>query len=619
MTIPAGAVAGSGTVSGRVVRAPAPAPTGMILLGEAYEFEVSGTRLTRPVTVSLPVDLAAQDGYPPAALLVYFDTSTHAWTPVPAVYHADTHMMVAQTPHLSNWVLETVAGSLKNWVLGTFKSFIGVNDVAAQPSCPGTAQATSAGITVVSSSGSLVKWCVGDQDGQAVLQVADDRAFAVEIDYPSGWAVERDAWPDLDSAAVDGVAGFLSVAPRGEKAVIVPGGESVTFTAAPGASGQAQVDPSSEAYLVSALLYGVGTLVSTTEELPWISKPTPGAALSTIQHLFDLKDCVSSMESLDRQNVTSVSSAVGLFWNDLQSVSSCLGDAWETAYGTAGAVTQFLVSTFEWLMDGLKLISQGIGGAIESAVYWQAYRITLTSPAVQPVFGSSAIAEAVSACTASNAPGIGTATIPAKIRLTTPETVPTTAGVYGASVLDGSGSPVPYYLIAPAGLACQSSVSTDGSIAVTAGSSGNRVAYAVPGGATINAMLGAAYIPAVSAYLDGQGVLTGSPSALAGQSTSPVPTGASNVYLTFVRDPQGQGVQGAINAPGGPSVALVAARITDGTTNVAAETIDCTTASGTATCTAALTYFLQQYALGAGLTEQEVATAARTVRALAAA
>jgi hypothetical protein len=388
VTIPAGAVAGSGTVSGKEISAPAPAPTGLTLVGATYQFEVVGTRLTKAVTVRLPLTIGVQDGYPPAALVVYFDTSKHGWTPVPATYDASAHMMVAQTSHLSIWGLASVTHALENWALGRLKTFLGVNDVAAQPSCPGAAQAASDGITVHSSSGSLVKWCVGEQNGEGLLTVTDDRAFAVEVDYPANWVVHREGWPDLDSAVVEGVAGALSPAPRGEKSVIVPGGESVDFDVAAGDSGQAQVTPSAEAYLVSVLLYGVDTLIMTTEKLPWVAAAEPGAALSVIHHLFGLKDCIASVHKLDASEITSPSAALSLFWTDMQAMSSCLGDAWEAAYGATGELTHFLVDAYEWLLNGRDLVYQGIGGIIESVVYWQSYRIELTSPAVQPVLGN---------------------------------------------------------------------------------------------------------------------------------------------------------------------------------------------------------------------------------------
>jgi uncharacterized protein len=29
--------------------------------------------------------------------------------------------------------------------------------------------------------------------------VADDRSFAVEVDYPGAWSLSRDGWPDIDT------------------------------------------------------------------------------------------------------------------------------------------------------------------------------------------------------------------------------------------------------------------------------------------------------------------------------------------------------------------------------------------------------------------------------------
>jgi hypothetical protein len=263
----------------------------------------------------------------------------------------------------------TFAGEERHLLAALF----GVGSTAAQPSCPGNAAA--AGIRVASSSGGLVKWCVGEQDGNAVLRVADNRSFGIEVDFPSGWTVSRDGWPDVDTAIATGIASLLTVAPPGEKKVIIGGGDTVTFSIPPGASGVATATPSSEAYLWSAVVYGLGTLVRTTEAVPFAAAVATSTLVKVIQLIFAAKDCLSSFQGMAGTAVTSVSGAVSLFWQNLTLAAGCLGDEWQEAYGATAGITSYVVGVFLWLINGLQLIGGGVYELIESGAYWNGYQI----------------------------------------------------------------------------------------------------------------------------------------------------------------------------------------------------------------------------------------------------
>jgi hypothetical protein len=391
VTLPAGAVRGRGTVSVRQIAPPKPAPSGMLLLGHTWEIEVSGSKLTGSAIVRLPappVPGTSGESQPDVVLVAYFDTATQAWTPVPAAYDAATRTAVVSTPHLSIWSvisvdLKALAAKAANGLADLF----GVNSTAAQPSCPGAATAATAGVRAASSGGSLIKWCVGEEAGQAVLRVADDRSFAVEVDYPGAWSLSRDGWPDIDTAIADGIGSALAIAPNGDKKVIVGGGDTVTFHIPAGASGTASAIPSSPAYLASALLYGLNTLVMTTESTPFAKAPTPSALVNAIQLVFTVRDCVSSFQALAGSPVTSASGAVSLFWQVLKLAGGCLGDEWEVAYGKGGFLTSYVVGVVMWLLDGLRLVGGGLYAAVEDGVYWQGYNMRVAVPAPLPTLG----------------------------------------------------------------------------------------------------------------------------------------------------------------------------------------------------------------------------------------
>ncbi|HEY1489182.1 MAG TPA: hypothetical protein VGF84_23955, partial [Micromonosporaceae bacterium] len=200
VTIPAGSLSGAGTLTGSVVAPSAPAPAGTEFLGDIYDVTLSDARIVAPITLALPATIPRIDGRPgPPPMLVYLDTATNAWTPFPSTYNPSTHMVVAQTPHLTRWGLlfEATADALLSGAEDLFKKTLGVSDTAAQPACPATAAAKTAGITATSTSGSLMKWCVGSQNGSGYLRVANDRSFAIEFDYPAAWSARKDGWTDL--------------------------------------------------------------------------------------------------------------------------------------------------------------------------------------------------------------------------------------------------------------------------------------------------------------------------------------------------------------------------------------------------------------------------------------
>jgi hypothetical protein len=288
---------------------------------------------------------------------------------------------VVETPHLSVWsVISVLLSALAAKERSALLDVVGLNSAALRPSCPGSAAA--AGVSVTSSSGGLVKWCAGEEDGQPVLPVADNRSIAVEVDYPPHWSVSRDDWPDLDTAIADEFASHLTIAPPGESSVIIGGGDTVTFRIPPGASGTASAVPSSEGYLWSGVLFGLDTLVMTTEAVPFTKAPKASTLTSAVQLVFSARDCVSSFVSLAGSPVTSVSQAANVFWQAFKLAAGCLKDVWGEAYGVNGAVTACVAGLALWLINGLQLVGGGLYAAVESVVYWDGYRMTVTEAAL---------------------------------------------------------------------------------------------------------------------------------------------------------------------------------------------------------------------------------------------
>ena len=226
-----------------------------------------------------------------------------------------------------------------------------------------------------------MKWSLGHRGNTGLLQVANNRPFAIEVDYPSSWSVKRDDMSDIDEAVITTIGKVLSTPPAGQKAIIILGGDSVTFSVPPGTTGQLSSAPSGEAYLASALVYGIETLIMISGDVPFMPKAETGKTVTAIKTTFDSKDCINSGIQLTRNHVQSFSDASKLLRTMITLAVGCLGSQWEKAYGRGGLIGSFLVAVVAWFVDGIHLLLDGIGGAISSAIYWQGYNIAVRTPA----------------------------------------------------------------------------------------------------------------------------------------------------------------------------------------------------------------------------------------------
>ena len=383
--VPAHAVSGSGTLAGSRIQPPAAAPRNMTLAGPTFKLEVVSTHLKGKVKLTLPVPPlpASASSGPDAALLAYYSTSKRAWIPVPAAYDPAAHTLTAITPHLSIWtVLRVDTGKLLVGATSLLKGFLDISSTTGQPSCPGHDSLSAAGITTASDKGDLAKWCAGVASGQPLLRVADNRHYAVEADYPPSWQASHVGDSDpLTSQILDDVDKALSPAPAGGASAIIPGGETEQFTVPAGTAGQVGVQPSSEAYLVDALLYGAQTLSMVMDDLPGAPASNVSKTSKVIKLALESEDCAAGADHLLQDKITSAATAGQYFRDDVDWAVGCLGKEWEVGYGLSGAIGSFVVSVVLWFADGIRLVVDGVKALIDSVVYWRSYRIAVGSPA----------------------------------------------------------------------------------------------------------------------------------------------------------------------------------------------------------------------------------------------
>jgi len=312
-------------------------------------------------------------------MLVFYNLATHRWQPVAAQYNPAARTLSVITPHLSLWsVLWLDTGKVLSAASNLLKGFIGIAATTTQPSCPGQNHLADAGLTVASDKGDLVKWCAGVNGTQPLMRVADNRHYAMETDYPASWSARRLGPPDaVTEQVITAVTHFLSPSTAGGASVIIPGGRTVEFTLPPGASGEAQTRPSGEGYLIDAFVYGADTLAMTMDDIPGAPPASPSKTARAVGLAFQAKDCLTQMDAIAHTDVSTAHGAGELFRNGVELAVGCLGKQWQTAYGLNGFIGSFIVRTLLWLADGIRLVLDGLHGAIDNTIYWRSYRIAV--------------------------------------------------------------------------------------------------------------------------------------------------------------------------------------------------------------------------------------------------
>ncbi|MCX5287094.1 MULTISPECIES: hypothetical protein [unclassified Streptomyces] len=391
--LPAGSVAGPGTLTGAISPTHAPAPTGMTLAGPVYDLHVSGTTLTGSAKLTVPVPPLPATGAsagPDAALLAFYDTAGSRWQPVAATYDPGRHTLTATSTHLSTFGVQRLdAAHVLTAATSALKILEAQADATAQPSCPNADQLTTHRIQAVSDKGNLIKWCAGVSDaGAPLVQVANNRSYAVEVRYPATWSMRRLGPTDpIFQQLVTLVTRVLSPPPAGTAAVVIPAGHTVELTAPPGTSGEVRTRPSPRGYLIDAFLYGVDTFALTLGQIPGAPKLNLTTTEKALALVFTSESCLTSMDTLTHTDLSSAHAVGELFRADIGLAVGCLGDQWPIAYGSAGSAAQFYSSVLLWLPDGIKLVAAGRQAAFDNVLYWPSYRIDLISPQAVPVLG----------------------------------------------------------------------------------------------------------------------------------------------------------------------------------------------------------------------------------------
>lgn len=385
VTVPADAVSGKGRLVGSVLTSP-PSPGTGLSVGHAYDFHLTGAKLTGQVTLTLPAPPAAAvdgDPGPDTALLAYYDQTTRQWTPVPSTYDPVHHTVTAQSPHLSWWwPFRLDFGPIKTGLTNALKTVVGVNDHAEEPTCPGADQLKADGFVVGSdhADAPVLKSCAGVSGGHAQVSIANNRGYAMSVEYPDQWTATTTSADDVDQAIAAWVSQKISVASRGRKVAIVPAGQTITLTAVGSQNPIVTVTADGQAYLLTALLYGIDTLGMVLGKIPGTKMPSPSALATAVKTLITSSQCIREGIDIARTDAGTISGVKDVFTRGYKLAIGCLQDEWEVAYGVTAGIAAFVLGAIDWLITGVEDVIQGLVATVDSIHYFSGINFSVQGP-----------------------------------------------------------------------------------------------------------------------------------------------------------------------------------------------------------------------------------------------
>jgi len=375
--LPADAVDADTTLYVRQATPPA-VPAGLHAAA-LWDVALDGARLTAPATLTWTAPRAA-DGVPPGLLPVFYDEQAERWTPADARTDPATGAVVVTTTHFSRWGLFTWdPGALTRTLTDTLTGFVAPPPVNP-PACPGEQDARTAGVQVRSSDGDLVRWCVGRQNDVTVLQVTNNRGYALSLVHPADWRM-TDLGPQqplLDAVATT-VGRLATSTPRGYSLVMLGPGQTLSLQVR-GTRTDVQVEPSPPAFLGSALVYGLETLSMTFGAVPGGPDVSNGKLVELARGVLKNAECVSSFRKLAGQDVTTPDALFEVWKNAVGLSFGCLEKQWKTTYGDEGVLATFWLGAVTWLADGVGLVVQGVTAMKDTIQNVGGYVIRVTLP-----------------------------------------------------------------------------------------------------------------------------------------------------------------------------------------------------------------------------------------------
>lgn len=376
--LPTGATQGDGTLIARRADSEA-VPRGLRAVHPVWDVTLEQTGLVSDAMLSWKTP--QPDAGPSGALPVYFDEAAGRWAAADAAA-SDSGTVVARTSHFSRWtILGWDPNALTGWLTAQLKQ-IAAPDPAAGPRCPDEQGAKDSGVKVASSNGDLVRWCVGRHHGETVLQVTNNRGYALSVEHPRSW---RHRTVGAGEPLLDSIASQLGKVATPDArtdwdVLILAAGRTVEFTTEAGEPHTVVVEPSPPAFLGSALVYAAQTFANAMNRVPGGPQVSTSKTTAALKNAIDNASCFTSLQ---KQASADTDSADDLFevWKVAVEVGfGCLRNEWERTYGLDGLTGAFVMNAITWLADGVGLVVQGGTAIKDTLTNIGGYRISVQLP-----------------------------------------------------------------------------------------------------------------------------------------------------------------------------------------------------------------------------------------------
>ena len=223
-----------------------------------------------------------------------------------------------------------------------------------------------------------MKWCLGQtSNGLDVLKVNNSRGYAVSMERTQGLSISTRS-PDSFGDTIPNLLADSMTRPIGtasNEVDIIGPGETVEYRVHTAHTAKLRVDPSSPAYLATALWF-----TAQTTEMIYSRIYKDSVDIEAIGIAMDSADCVNGAQAVVTADVSS-SQKAGKFLDDaVDFAMACSGRVLESMAKKEGADEIFLTNVADllsWAWSGVKTASTGIGAAIDTALNLDGYAISL--------------------------------------------------------------------------------------------------------------------------------------------------------------------------------------------------------------------------------------------------
>ncbi|MGI5191221.1 hypothetical protein ACQEVI_23995 [Promicromonospora sp. CA-289599] len=385
VVIPAGAVSAPGTLEVTPVSVSEltmPPGEGVGVIG-AWEIQLKDAELTG--TASIEFRARGDDDLIPAGA-AYVDEQTGHWHPYETDLSESGTNVVAQVDHFSvhlewGWVKDKLRAAVGR----TVNSF-GRASGADQPTCPDEDGLRSDGASVVSDSGTRVKWCAGREGDQQVLKIANARNYPVEV-YHGRWTADE-VQPSL--GLFDTVVHALDdQALPGPDVFILGPGQTAVFTAPLGTTETVTIDPSILGWSLGGIMLGVEVYTAVTRLLP-SAIADQAVAAEEFARLLERPQCLDGFTGLFRADTEmSAANVADITTTAVTFTVNCLSGV--AVAGVAGWAIKAVAAAASAALTAVEQVVSGMQILIEPGSDRNGYQVKVTYAATEWALTAQAI------------------------------------------------------------------------------------------------------------------------------------------------------------------------------------------------------------------------------------